>query len=161
MCPVVLIILCCADYLADLTIWVTVEPCLGIVSACLPVLRPILTWFLRLFGLAGNGSSNEPSARKDLVTFGNTSGRMKHGYRTTTSLEHDEESTEHLNAWPKEHNHNKSAATTTARAAEDEIQLHNLSPTQPQFIAVTTELEWRESREPHAMRDTTTPVQIR
>ncbi|KAJ0414238.1 hypothetical protein BJY00DRAFT_318998 [Aspergillus carlsbadensis] len=47
--------------IGDAMIWSNVEPCMGIVSACLPTLRPLLRHIPGLRGLTGSSQGNRPS----------------------------------------------------------------------------------------------------
>lgn len=76
---------------------------MGIMSACLPTLRPILMFLLRQTGLAKNASEGRITpGLSSLITFGGgggggVSGRNKRrGYGSTLGLENEQGSTEHL-----------------------------------------------------------------
>ncbi|KAF3766673.1 hypothetical protein M406DRAFT_231598, partial [Cryphonectria parasitica EP155] len=66
-----------ADYtygLKDFIIWAMVETAVGIISASLPPLRPLLNAGLRTLGISRNTSKNR-SGRTDLVTIGGGSAK--------------------------------------------------------------------------------------
>ncbi|KAK4150068.1 hypothetical protein C8A00DRAFT_37347 [Chaetomidium leptoderma] len=150
-------------HLPPLIIWVEVEPCMGIISASLPPLRPLLTMFLRKTGLSKNGSNPSASpARPSLITFGQSGGRKK-GSQFTTLMsvnDKDESSQERLHetvsgvpGWPEEV---RSARSAVIRGGEDPQQVQNQLPHQGdqiplQSIAVTTEVAWNESHPPRYM----------
>lgn len=121
-----------------------VEPCVGIISASLPTLRPILIFFLNRIGLSTNESARAQTPSKPpLVTFGRMGVRNKrNGYTTTMSLENDHNSLEHLSGWPEEQ-HGKTVSTIGV--GQGDMELNQFHATQPQSIAVTTEMAWDES----------------
>ncbi|KAL4908510.1 hypothetical protein BDW74DRAFT_175194 [Aspergillus multicolor] len=47
--------------LGDVFVWTTVEPCVGIVCACLPTLNPLARRALQRIGLVSSGSSRTPT----------------------------------------------------------------------------------------------------
>lgn len=121
-------------------IWVEVEPCKVIISACLPTLRPLLSFVLNRVGLTVGGSdkANTPG-RPSLVTFGRGNVRQKRsGYTTTRSADREEGTLEHLsgiNEWP-ESQHGKTTATVGVWYVDVEMDHYH----QPQSIAVRTEV---------------------
>lgn len=79
--------------IGDAMIWSNVEPCMGIVSACLPTIRPLLHQIpqLRLWGFFGSSSrgwgstaaSNKiPDSSVDPVSI--TASANRSAYRSTT-----------------------------------------------------------------------------
>lgn len=64
------------DDLKDFIIWTMIETGVGIISASLPPLRPLLNATLRSVGLSRDGSKN-PSGRSDRMTIGGGSGKKK------------------------------------------------------------------------------------
>ncbi|KAG8164000.1 hypothetical protein KVR01_005918 [Diaporthe batatas] len=77
-----------ADYtyrLKDFIIWTMVETGVGIISASLPPLRPLLTATLRTVGLSRDSSKN-PSGKSDRMTIGG-GGSGKKSYKSTGSTE--------------------------------------------------------------------------
>lgn len=133
------------DYLAPLIIWVEVEPCLGIISACLPTLRPLLTSALRGVGLtSGGGQSNNTPGKPSLVTFGRGNIRQKNsGYTTTRSLDRENDSLEHLGGWPDTQ---QGSTIASVGVGHRDVELDQFGVKhQPRSIAVRTELAWQES----------------
>ncbi|PSR80253.1 hypothetical protein BD289DRAFT_441078 [Coniella lustricola] len=128
-------------YLANLVMWWIVEPSLGIISAALPTLRPVLVYVMGRLGLGSD--TTQPSARPGLVTFGqgNSRGKKRTGYTTTGSIDQDIEE-QSLNTWPELH-HGKSYATV---GVGSEVQLSHIALQDPRTIAVQTEVAWKESR---------------
>lgn len=115
---------------------------MGIISACLPTLRPLLSFVLRRVGLTVGGSdgANTPG-RPSLITFGRGNVRQKRsGYTTTRSADRGEESLEHLSGWP-ESQHGK--ATASVGVGHTDVEMNQFH--QPQSIAVRTEMAWHES----------------
>lgn len=129
-------------YLADLIIWVEVEPAVGIISASLPTLRPILTLLFRKVGLTQDASEHAKSPRKSLVTFGRGDVRnKKRSYTMTESIDQDQDSMENLSGWPEEQ-HGK--RTTTVRVGNRNVELNHMRADQPNSINVKTEMAWKE-----------------
>lgn len=62
------------DDLKDFIIWTFIETGVGIISASLPPLRPLLTATLRTVGLSRDASKN-PSGKSDRMTIGGGSGK--------------------------------------------------------------------------------------
>jgi len=138
------ICVCFTVYLADLIIWVEVEPAMGIISASLPTLRPILTLIFRKVGLTQDASSRANTPGKSLVTFGRGNVRNKSsGYSIAVSINQDQDSTEHLSGWPEEQ-HGK--RTATVGVGHGDVELDHMRANQPQSINVKTEVAWKEYR---------------
>lgn len=139
-----------ADYLADLVIWVEVEPCMGIISACLPTLRPLFTFFMRRVGLTRDASARASTPGKpSLVTFGQGNARSNkrpREYTTVLDLEHGaaQGSLERLGGWPEEQQ-GPTTSVMGVEAREADVELHHFQAYQPHSIAVRTELAWNES----------------
>ncbi|KAL4864945.1 hypothetical protein BDV12DRAFT_200663 [Aspergillus spectabilis] len=73
--------------IGDAMIWSNVEPCIGIVSACLPTLRPFLRRIpqLRLFGstpFSANRRSSKPTNPSEPDSI--TASANRSAYRSTT-----------------------------------------------------------------------------
>lgn len=135
-----------ADHLAPLIIWVEVEPCMALISACLPTLRPILTFLLRHVGLTSRNAAvaGDRPGKPLLVTFGRGGGRQKrNGYATTRSIENDQDLLEHMSGWPEVHHGNR---TATVVVGQDDVELNRCYASQPQSIAVRTDVAWNEYR---------------
>jgi hypothetical protein len=131
-----------ADYLADLVIWVEVEPAMGIISACLPTLRPILTYLFRKVGLSQDASERVDTPGKSIITFGRAGVRHKaSGYSVGASIDQDQGSMTHLSGWPEEQ-HGKRNATVSVGPTD--VELNHLEPNQTQSINVKTEIAWNE-----------------
>src|SRR5437660_1003180 len=64
-----------------LGIWSCAEPCLGIVCACLPFMKPIL----RKFKIIGSSDTSNSQAR----SYHNTSGRAAYVPASSSSSTHD------------------------------------------------------------------------
>ncbi|KAH6655952.1 hypothetical protein BKA67DRAFT_534859 [Truncatella angustata] len=130
-------------YLAELIIWVEVEPAMGIISASLPTLRPILSFFLRHVGLSQDASDRANTPGKSLVTFGRVNMRKKRsGYTTAVSIDQDQESMERLSGWPEEH---LGKTTATVGVGHGDVELNRMESNQPQTTNVKTEMAWTES----------------
>ncbi|KAK3302661.1 uncharacterized protein B0T15DRAFT_543577 [Chaetomium strumarium] len=154
-------------HLPPLIVWVLVEPCMGIISASLPPLRPLLTMFLRRTGLSKESQVSRGSpGRPTLVTFGQSSSRKKNnaGQFTTLMSVNDEDggSQERLDGagsevpgWPQELRSSRSAVIRGGEGREQgqdplPLQLPHQGGHIPlQSIAVTTEVVWNESHPPH------------
>ncbi|ETS76479.1 hypothetical protein PFICI_11866 [Pestalotiopsis fici W106-1] len=132
-------------YLADLIIWVEVEPCMGIISATLPTLRPLLTFLLHQVGLSQNLSDRASTpGRPSLITFGRGNmQKKKNGYNTTASIDNDHDSLEGLSGWPEEHHRTATAAPGDNKGGA--INLTKYTPGSQQHINVRTEMAWTES----------------
>lgn len=68
------------DALPGILLWTTVEPCTGIISACLPLLRPLLTWVLDATGISRLVAGKEKKKRvepKELVTIGGSGDKKR------------------------------------------------------------------------------------
>ncbi|KAK4183227.1 hypothetical protein QBC35DRAFT_394291 [Podospora australis] len=153
-------------HLPQLIIWVEVEPCMGIISATLPTLRPLLTMFLRKTGLSKDESKGSgPSARPSLITFGQGSNKKKGSQFTTIrSIDDNDTSQERLHetglnnhpnegavpTWPSELRSSRSAVIKGGENQHlDGPYANNQTQEIPlQSIAVTTEMAWNESHPP-------------
>ena len=136
-CSLFVLTFCFEDHLANLIMWVDVEPAMGIISACLPTLRPILTLLFRKVGLSQDVSKRGNTPRS-LVTFGQGNLRNKiSGYSMT--VDQDQDSAEHLGGWAEEQYGKR---TTTVGIRNDGTELDLIGK---QSIIVTTEMAWKES----------------
>lgn len=84
--------------LAPLLVWSDVEMCAGIISACLPTLRPVVNAAAAKLGINLHFTRSTPSAQPDVTidTISNISSRKPHISVMTT--QHD----------PKDSNHDRS-----------------------------------------------------
>lgn len=115
---------------------------MGIISASLPTLRPILTMIFRKVGLTQNGSKGANTPGKSIVTFGRGNVRNKNGgYSMAESITNDQDSMEHISGWPEEHHGRR---TATVGVGHGSVELNHVGATSPQSINVKTELAWKE-----------------
>ncbi|KAL4746460.1 hypothetical protein BDW72DRAFT_35145 [Aspergillus terricola var. indicus] len=68
--------------LPDNMLWTTVEPCVGIIAACLPPLRPLLTLLLERSGFGRlwprkEGKNNRAAGTLEIVTIGGSGGKKE------------------------------------------------------------------------------------
>ncbi|KAL2840138.1 hypothetical protein BJX68DRAFT_271841 [Aspergillus pseudodeflectus] len=81
--------------LPDNLLWTTVEPCVGIIAACLPPLRPLLTVLLKRAGLGRlwpNREEKKPNVPPEIVTIGGSGGKrtlIREGSRSDLLHEYD------------------------------------------------------------------------
>jgi gamma-glutamyl:cysteine ligase YbdK (ATP-grasp superfamily) len=72
--------------IGDAMIWSNVEPCIGIVSACLPTLRPLLRHIPPLRRLVGSTQRNRPSEPTNPSAGDSMTASANHSaYRSGTS----------------------------------------------------------------------------
>lgn len=78
--------------LAPLLVWSDVEMCAGIISACLPTLRPAINAAAAKMGINLRFSRSNPTPEPDvtIATISNISSRKPHVSVLTTQLDNDE-----------------------------------------------------------------------
>lgn len=116
---------------------------MGLISACLPTLRPILTFVLRRVGFSQNASAgaDKPERPSPLITFGQGNARQKRNdYTTTRSIGND--SLEQLSGGSEVHD---GYPTATVIIGQDNLELNQYSASQSQSIAVRSDVAWHES----------------
>lgn len=116
---------------------------MGLISACLPTLRPILTFVLRRVGFSKDSSAGADKLGRPspLITFGQGNARQKiNDYTTTRSIGND--SLEQLSGGSEVHDGHP---TTTFVVVQENLELNKYGANQSQPIASRTNMSWHES----------------
>lgn len=95
---------------------------MGLISACLPTLRPTLTFVLRRVGLGkdASASADKPGRPSPLITFGQGNARQRgNDYKTTRNKGND--SLEQLSRGPEVHD---GYPTATFIVGQENLELY-------------------------------------
>lgn len=120
---------------------------MGLISACLPTLRPILTFVLRRVGFSKDASADadKPGRPPPLITFGQGNVRQKRNDCTTArSIGND--SLEQLSGGPEMHD---GYPIATSIVGQENLELYQYGANQSQPIAIRTDVAWHESHVHH------------
>ena len=130
-------------------VWTIIEPCIGVISACLPTLRPIVkilfgqdAFWRSTWGILGSGKSKSGASYTPPATTGTSSSK--------TDGDDGETNSEHLNeadlerAWTPKSNNKSEWITNVSGRTDSEVLVDD--PLR-QGIIVRKSVDWQSSHE--------------